>query len=426
MRVFDAKGLAAFGEQIAYALLGALSGAVIGLVCGVFGKGIDALSAFGMSRFSLYVWFLPAVGLLTAAMLRVFAKNSPTGMGAVFKASRGEGEDFPLRNVAFQFAGTWGAHLFCASVGREGAGVQIGAAIGGCFGRAVPLRDAPYVLLVAGMAAGFSALFGTPVCALFFALEVTVVGKLRLRAFTASLFSSYAALFVANLLGVTHILEHTSFEFTMSVSLFLRLFGFGALCGLAGLFFCLARKYIAKFFSFCCPNSYVRAAVCGLLLACLLFVSGGRYSGLGTNLIQEAVSGGTVYAWDWVVKLLFTATFLSVGFVGGEVTTLFAAGACLGAVAGELFGIPAEAAACLGYAALFGAATNTLLAPLFLGTEMFGGSALPVMAIVCLAAYLFNFGHSVYKQSISESLGGQGLLATEKQRLLHLPHTLRR
>ena len=121
MRVFDAKGLAAFGEQIAYALLGALSGAVIGLVCGVFGKGIDALSAFGLSRFSLYVWFLPAVGLLTAAMLRVFAKNSPTGMGAVFKASRGEGEDFPLRNVAFQFAGTWGAHLFCASVGREGA-----------------------------------------------------------------------------------------------------------------------------------------------------------------------------------------------------------------------------------------------------------------------------------------------------------------
>ncbi len=426
MRVFYTKRLAAFGEQIAYAVLGAVAGTAIGLVCGVFGKGIDALSAFGLSRFSLYVWFLPLVGLFTAAMLRLFGKNAPTGMGAVFKASRGEGEGFPLRNVAFQFAGTWSAHLFCASVGREGAGVQIGAAIGGCFGRAVPLRDAPQVLLVAGMAAGFSALFGTPVCALFFALEVTVVGKLRLRAFTASLFASYAALFVANALGVMRILEHTQFEFTMSVSLFLRLFGFGALCGLAGLFFCFARRYIAKFFSFCCPDSYVRAAVCGMLLACLLYISGGRYSGLGTNLIHAAVSGGKVYVWDWVVKLLFTATFLSVGFVGGEVTTLFAAGACLGVAAGQLFGIPPEAAACLGYAALFGAATNTLLAPLFLGTEMFGGSALPVMAVVCLAAYLFNFGQSVYKQSISESLGGKRLFSEKKQIFLRLPRSLHR
>ena len=143
MRTFDAKGFAAFGEQIAYAVLGAAAGAVIGLVCGVFGKGIDALSAFGMSHFSLYVWFLPVVGLLTVAMLRLFGKDAPMGMGAVFRASRGEGADFPLRNVAFQFAGTWGAHLFCASVGREGAGVQIGAALGGCFGRAIPLRDAP-------------------------------------------------------------------------------------------------------------------------------------------------------------------------------------------------------------------------------------------------------------------------------------------
>lgn len=426
MRTFDAKGFAAFGEQIAYALLGTAAGIVVGLVCGVFGRGIDALSAFGMSHFNLYVWFLPAVGLLTAAMLRVFGKEMPTGMGAVFRASRGEGEGFPLRNAAFQFAGTWGAHLFCASVGREGAGVQIGAAIGGCFGNAFPLRGAPQIMLVAGMAAGFSALFGTPVCALFFALEVTVVGKLRLRAFTASLFASYAALFAADLLGVTHIFEHTDFVFVMDVSLFLRLFAFGALCGLAGLFFCFARRAMSAFFTFCCPDSCVRAAVCGLMLACLLFLSGGRYSGLGTDLIHTAVSGGSVYAWDWIAKLLFTAAFLSVGFVGGEVTTFFAAGACLGSVAGHLFGIPPEAAACLGYAAMFGAATNTLLAPLFLGTEMFGGAALPAMAVVCFAAYLFNFGQSVYRQRVSESLGGKRLFPEQKRTILHLPRLLHR
>lgn len=170
------SGLYLFAEQIAYALLGVAVGCAAGAVGGIFGVGVEKCAAFGAAHFSLYVWFLPIVGVLTVAMLRTFGKGVPTGMGALFAASYGEGAGFPIRNALFQFAGSWAAHLFCASVGREGAGVQIGASIGYGIGKHIRMHDADKILLVAGMAAGFSALFGTPVGALFFALEVTVVG----------------------------------------------------------------------------------------------------------------------------------------------------------------------------------------------------------------------------------------------------------
>lgn len=418
------KEIALGFQPFIYALLGTAVGLGVGAAGGIFGRGVDFFSSFGMEHFGLYVWFLPAVGILTAFMLRRWG-NSASDMRGVFQVSRGEKQRFPLRSAFFQYAGAWTAHLFCASVGREGAGIQIGAAIGCNIGRRIPIKNADKILLVAGMAAGFSALFGTPACALFFALEVTVVGGLHLRALIASFFASYAAYFTAGLCGMEHFTAEFAFSASLSLPLVLRLIALGAACGLAGLFFCIAREYIGKFLRASLKNAYVRAFFGAVLLSCLLYMSEGRYSGLGTNLIGFAVSGGQVYWYDWLVKMLFTAAFLSFGFLGGEVTTLFAAGACLGSVLGGALGLPPEAAACLGYAAVFGAATNTLIAPVILGCELFGTNALPYMAIVCVAAYLFNFGKSVYDQKVREDVAAKILHRLQKKpRRLPLPEPL--
>ena len=80
---------------------------------------------------------------------------------------------------------------------------------------------------------------------------------------------------------------------------------------------------------------------------------------------------------------------------------MFAAGAVLGAALAVPFGIPVELAVCLGYASLFGAATNTLIAPILLGGDIFGFSAAPYLFVSCTAAYIFNFGRSVYVQKPS-------------------------
>ena len=65
------------------------------------------------------------------------------------------------------------------------------------------------------------------------------------------------------------------------------------------------------------------------------------------------------------------------------------------ALAGPL-GLPVALAAALGYAAVFGTATNTFLAPLLIGGEVFGWANLPAFFVVCAAAYLFNMGKTIY------------------------------
>lgn len=417
------KSFTTVSEQVLYALLGIAAGAGIGAVVGIFGRGVLFFSALGAQNFSLYVWFMPLAGLFTVAILKRWGKRG-IGMDAVFAASRGEGCALPLRGVFFQFAGTWSAHLFCASVGREGAAMQIGAAIGENIGRAVPLRGASRTMLVAGMAAGFSALFGTPVCALFFALEVTVIGGLRLHALTASAFASFTAYFIASLCGLAPYSPAVDAALQLTLGSVLRVFALGAACGLAGLAFCIVRRHAARFFAACIPNAYLRVVLVGAALSCLLYLTGGRYIGLGTDLVQAAVEGGTVYAWDWAVKILFTALTLSVGFLGGEVTAFFAAGACLGCTLGGALGLPPAAAACIGYAALFGAATNTLIAPVLLCAELFGAELLPFAAVACIAAYLFNFGHSVYPQRVREGVVRPFARRADKRAPLPLPRRL--
>lgn len=134
-----------------------------------------------------------------------------------------------------------------------------------------------------------------------------------------------------------------------------------------------------------------------LLPALILFLLyNGRYSGLGTNLISAAFSGGTIYSYDWILKLLLTILTLAIGYQGGEVTPLFSIGASLGIVLGRILSISPVHCAALGYAAVFAGATNTLLAPVLIGLEVFGANDMVPFLIVCIFAYLVNGNKSIY------------------------------
>ena len=144
-------------------------------------------------------------------------------------------------------------------------------------------------------------------------------------------------------------------------------------------------------------NPYKRIGFVSIPLAVFLFLAwNGRYCGLGTNLIAQAFSGGELYMFDWILKLLFTVLTLSIGFQGGEVTPLFSIGASLGFVLGNLAGLPPIVCAALGYAAVFGSATNTLLAPVLIGMEVFGVENGLAFFAVCLVAFLVNGNRCIY------------------------------
>jgi H+/Cl- antiporter ClcA len=128
----------------------------------------------------------------------------------------------------------------------------------------------------------------------------------------------------------------------------------------------------------------------------LLLLHKGRYAGLGVNLIEASFFNEKIYGYDWLLKFLLTILTLSAGFQGGEVTPLFSIGASLGAIISPILRLPTEFAAALGYIAVFGSATNTIIASIFIGAEVFGYDYLPYFFIVSSISYVFNGNNSIY------------------------------
>lgn len=182
-----------------------------------------------------------------------------------------------------------------------------------------------------------------------------------------------------------------------SAELALELTALGIVFGLTGAAFAFCLKRAKKLAQNRLKNPVLRALVMGVALSPVLYLLyRGRYCGLGTNLINASIAGEPIYAWDWALKLALTVLTLSAGFQGGEVTPLFSIGASLGAALAGLLGLPAAFCAALGYAAVFGSATNTLLAPALIGAEVFGWAAAPHFFAVCALAYAVNGGRSIY------------------------------
>lgn len=182
-----------------------------------------------------------------------------------------------------------------------------------------------------------------------------------------------------------------------SAELALELTALGIVFGLTGAAFAFCLKRAKKLAQNRLKNPVLRALVMGVALSAVLYLLyRGRYCGLGTNLINASLAGEPIYAWDWALKLALTVLTLSAGFQGGEVTPLFSIGASLGAALAGLLGLSAAFCAALGYAAVFGSATNTLLAPALIGAEVFGWAAAPHFFAVCALSYAVNGGRSIY------------------------------
>lgn len=248
------------------------------------------------------------------------------------------------------------------------------------------------------MAAGFGGLFQTPLTAVFFAIEVIVAGYMDYEAILPAMIGAFVASFTSHTLG----LEKFEVNLNQTINMTdakngIAIIVLGIAFGIVGRLFSVLLQKSKKFMSEKIANPYMRIGIISIPLAiCLLFIFSGRYTGLGTNLISEALGGNEVYYYDWILKLLFTIVTLAIGFQGGEVTPLFSIGATLGVVLGSLLGISPIVCGALGYAAVFGSATNTLIAPIMIGIEVFGGTNMLPFVIVCVIAYIVNGNVSIY------------------------------
>ena len=372
-----------------------LAGGLGGLIGGAFGWCIRQVTGLRTAH-PWMVFLLPLSGLLIVFLYQITGEEKNRGTNMVLASISAE-DKVTKPTGPLIFVSTLLSHLGGASVGREGAALQLGGWLGARLGEWMKLdeKDARSAIMC-GMAAVFAALFGTPVAAAIFCIEVISVGVFYYAALVPCVFSAFIGVGVSRLLGaeaerwtILSVPEMDAKSLLLTILL-------GLLC--AGLAIVLvvvlhgAEKTAKKWL----PNPYLRAAAAGLLFAGLTFLLGTqRFTGAGTALIDEAMEEQVDPA-AFLLKLLFTAIVIAGGFRGGEIVPTLSIGACFGALFGSLTGLPVSLSAACGMIALFAGATNCPVASLLIAMEMFRGQGLPYFAVTVALSFVLSGYYSLY------------------------------
>lgn len=386
-----------YDEVVLKCFCGIFIGILVALCEVVFGKGLAWVLNFRQRMGCIMLIGLPFAGLAIVFLFDHWGKISRKGMGLVFEVDQGKSNWIPLRMAPFMVVSTWITHFFGGSAGREGVAMQIGATVSHYFGKYFRFPKSGVIFMVAGMAAGFAGLFGTPITAIFFALEVLVAGTLKYKAMSCAIPASFTAAYVSGLFGLHKSTFYIGKVQELTMEMGIKLLVLGILFGLVGGLFAFCLKHVKQIIAQKIKNPYQRIFIMGIVVAILLYVFFKcRYSGVGENLIVSSFTSKAIYSYDWILKFILTILTLSAGFQGGEVTPLFAIGSSLGICVAPIFGMDPLLVAALGYASVFGAATNTFLAPIAIGMEVFGYQYFPFFFIVCAVAYIVNQNESIY------------------------------
>ena len=384
-----------------YTIDAILIGSIVGIIDTIFGRLLLEIGELRSDYLLFLLPFLAPCGLFITYLNRSYGGKSQKGMELLFEVGEGREKDIPKRLIPLTILSTWLTHLFGGSAGREGVAVQLGGTVAHALRRDSLGPHASRIYLVTGMAAGFGGLFQTPLAAIFFAMEVLVIGRLEWRALYPATIAAFVASWTSHTLGLEKFTQHLSDQLSLSPLVFFQLLLLGVIFGLTGKLFAYLLGKFKQTFAHAFVNPYVRIGVVGLGLSILLYLIGtGRYTGLGTNLISQSFEGADgkslITGADWILKLFFTVTTIAAGYKGGEVTPLFSIGASLGVWLSPIFGLPVYLVAALGYAAVFAGATSTTIGPILIGCEVFGFQYWPAFLLVCLVATRLFPALSIY------------------------------
>ena len=357
------------------------------------------------------LYLLPVAGVAIHFLYKVLGKDAERGNNLIIDEIHEPGGGVPLRMAPLVLVATLITHLFGGSAGREGTAVQIGGSMAGGIGKLLKLSAADTrIVLMMGIAAGFGAVFGTPVAGAVFAIEVLVFRKLQFDALVPCLIAGFMGDIVCTAWGIHHTHYLVSFHSGSSVFLHFNTLMLvkaaiaGALFGLcAWLFIYLSHKVKALSLKYI-PVQWLIPVVGGCIIIGLTWLVGtSDYLGLGVTSqdphgvsIVNAFHGHGVTYWSWLWKLVFTVITLSMGFKGGEVTPLFFIGAALGNTLAVAMGMPADMFAALGFIAVFAGSTNTPVACTLMGIELFGGEYGLYYAVACFAAFFCSGKAGIY------------------------------
>ena len=356
------------------------------------------------------LFLLPLAGPVIVWLYRRWGGTAERGTNLLLDEIHEPGGGVPARMAPLVLVTTLMTHLFGGSAGREGTAIQMGGGLAGGFIDLFRIAERHRrTLLLAGVAAGFGSVFGTPLAGAVFAMEVLAIGRIRYEFLVPCLLAGLVGDLTCSAWGILHTPYHIALVSTsarfgfghLDLLLLAKVLVAGPAFGLAALLFSEVTHWLQRGFKARIKSPWLRPVIGGMAIIALTAALGTRsYLGLGVSspnpgdvsiLTCFHAEGAT--SWSWLWKLLFTAITLSSGFKGGEVTPLFFIGAALGNVLSGLLGAPTDLFAGLGFVAVFAAASNTPLACTLMGIELFGAEHAPYLAVACFVAYLFS-GHS--------------------------------
>lgn len=373
---------------------------VIGILGGFIGAAFFLSISIAGKLFSSYSWLLFLLPLGGALIALIYRLTDTEGMSTEnILLSIQKGDRLSILLLPAIFISTFITHILGGSAGREGAALQIGGSLGQNIGRLFRLSESELrTAVLCGMAAVFSALFGTPVTAAIFVLEVATVGELQYSSLFPCGIAAFSAYFITQMMNISPETYMVATE-VLSLSLLIRIAILAVCCALLSVLLCetmhltssVSRKYI--------ENPFLRAIIGGLIIIALtLLVRTRDYNGAGGAIIARAIEQGQASWPAFLLKLIFTAVTIGFGFKGGEIVPTFFIGATFGCVIGPLLGVPAGLAAAVGMTATFCGAVNCPLASVILSMELFGSGNLAYYALACFIAYMLSGYSSLYNE----------------------------
>ncbi len=377
-----------------FTLASVIVGFVVGGVTTAFGHLLLAVTRFREARPEV-LWLLPFSGLLIVFLYHITDTRTPRGTNLVIEAVRSE-DRIPAKMAPLIFASTVVTHLFGGSSGREGAALQLGGSLGHMVGDIFKTRESKkHILVMCGMSAAFSALFGTPVAAVIFALELANIGVMCYSALVPCTVASIIAFFIAQYSGLPAERFHIN-EIPFTPATTTSVIILGILCAGLSILFCLTLKQTSCLARRLFPNSYLRIFTGGALVVTMTYIFNTRdYLGAGMAMIEQALEG-SVPPEAFILKLIFTAATLSFGFKGGEIIPTLFVGAAFGCTVSGLLGLEPHTAAAIAMIAMFCGVTNSPLTALLLACEVFGFVSPAMFLLAISVSYMLSGYYSLY------------------------------
>ena len=380
---------------------------VIGICVGSVSAGFLFSLEWATVTRETHLWLialLPVCGLTVGLLYHYMGRDVEAGNNLLIDAIHRPGDTIPFKMAPLVYIGTIATHLFGGSAGREGTALQMAGAIADQFSRPFRLTvNERKILIIAAVAAGFGSVFGTPLAGAVFGMEVFLIGRIKYGAIFPAFASAILADSVAKMWNAPH--THYAIGSIPDITFHYVLYTIiaGIAFGICAALFSRAMHSVGSIFKARIGFLPLRSFVGGAIVAlAVLAVGTTKYIGLGIPTIVASFEQ-QLLPYDFVLKMIFTIVTLAAGFKGGEVTPLFFIGAALGNALSFFIPLPMGLLAGMGFVAVFAGATNTPLACMLMGIELFGVECGIYVAIACIVSYLLSGHYSIYtRQMIGE------------------------